>query len=69
MRLRTNGLAALMIETLGSGELPQTREMLAEWMSEADPNVTGSGGPWVFPVASSRGTFHRFMLPPRLLEK
>ena len=31
--------------------------------------VTGSGGPSVFPVCSSMGTRHRFMLPPRELEK
>ena len=31
--------------------------------------VTGSGSPFASPVASSTGTRHRFMLPPRSLEK
>ncbi len=74
------GLASLMIQTLGSGELPQTREMLAEVIenlevtksclraAEADaaPNRWGVFSPADMPLMVARQLFIRMY--PRMAE-
>jgi len=74
------GLASLMVQTLGSGELPQTREMLAELIEnlevtkaclraaevDAAPNAWGIMSPADMPVMVARQLFIRMY--PRMAE-
>jgi 4-hydroxyphenylacetate 3-monooxygenase len=74
------GLASLMVQTLGSGELPQTREMLAEVIenlevtkaclraaeADAKPNRWGIMSPADMPLMVARQLFIRMY--PRMAE-
>jgi 4-hydroxyphenylacetate 3-monooxygenase len=74
------GLASLMVHTLGSGELPQTREMLAELIEnlevtkaclraaevDAAPNAWGVMSPADMPLMVARQLFIRMY--PRMAE-
>ena len=74
------GLASLMVQTLGSGELPQTREMLAELIEnlevtkaclraaevDAAPNAWGIMSPADMPLMVARQLFIRMY--PRMAE-